>query len=75
MSHSLASREESRPVVDLAERQTSDLDVSLIWARRSGSLWVNVTHRRSGRMARINATPANALEVFNHPFAYAPDAA
>jgi hypothetical protein len=33
-------------------------------------LWVLVTHRGSGRTARINATPANALEVFHHPFAY-----
>jgi len=47
----------------------------LLWARPSGRLWVNVTHRRSGRIARIAATPANALDVFNHPFAYAREAA
>jgi hypothetical protein len=32
---------------------------------------VLVTHRRSGRTARINATATNALDVFHHPFAYA----
>ena len=57
-------------VVDLAERQSSDLDVVLLWGRRSGRLWVTVTHRRSGQTARISATPTNALDVFRHPFAY-----
>jgi hypothetical protein len=55
------------PIVDLAERHSRDLDVVLIWGRRTGRLWVTVTH---GRTARINATPANALDVFRHPFAY-----
>jgi len=62
-------------MVELADRQSEDLEVVLLWARRSGRLWVNVTHRRSGRIARIAATPANALDVFNHPFAYAREAA
>jgi len=62
-------------VVDLADRHSDDLDVVLFWARRSGRLWVSVTHRRSGRTARINATAANALDVFHHPFAHVPKAA
>ncbi len=57
-------------IVELAERHSDDLDVVLTWARASGHLWVTVTHRRSGRTARINATAANALDVFRHPFAY-----
>ena len=63
------------PIVDLAERRSDDLDVVLFWARRSGQLWVRVTHRRTGRTARIHATTANALDVFHHPFAYVPKAA
>jgi len=58
-------------IVDLAERHSNDLDVVLLWARRSGRLWVVVTHRRTGRTARITASASNALDVFNHPFAYA----
>jgi hypothetical protein len=57
-------------VVHLAARRSDELDVVLMWARRSGRLWVTVTHRRSGRTARINATAMNALDVFRHPFAY-----
>jgi hypothetical protein len=59
------------PIVDLADRQTEDLDVVLMWSRNSGRLSVNVTHRRSGRTARIDAAPAQALDVFAHPLAYA----
>jgi hypothetical protein len=58
-------------IVDLADRQTHDLDVVLLWSRASGRVWVTVTHRPSGRTARVDATPANALDVFEHPFAYA----
>jgi hypothetical protein len=58
------------PTVELADRHSNDLDVALFWGRRSGRLWVIVTHRRSGRTARIDATSSNALDVFNHPFAY-----
>ena len=58
------------PSVELADRHTNDVDVVLMWGQRSGQLWVLVTHRRSGRTSRINATATNALEVFHHPFAY-----
>ena len=59
------------PRVELADRHSNDLDVVLMWGERSGQLWVLVTHRRSGRTSRINATATNALDVFHHPFAYA----
>ena len=61
-------------VVDLADRHSNDLDVVLLWGKRSGRFWVSVTHRSSGRTARINATAENALDVFHHPFAFAREA-
>jgi hypothetical protein len=57
-------------IVELADRQSIDLDNVLCWDRSSGRLWVDVTHRQSGRMGRIQATSHNALDVFNHPLAY-----
>ena len=60
-----------RVIVDLADRHADGLDIVLVWARQSGRFWVTVTHSRSGRTARIDATRANALDVFRHPFAYA----
>jgi hypothetical protein len=58
-------------IVDLADRHTQDLDVVLMWSRDSGRVRVTVTHRLTGRTAQIDAAPANALDVFEHPFAYA----
>jgi len=60
-------------IVDLADRHSDGLDVVLMWGRHSGQLWVEVTHRNSGRTARIDAEPHDALDVFHHPFAYAVD--
>jgi hypothetical protein len=59
------------PLIDLADRHTQDLDVVLMWSRVSERVWVNVTDRRSGQTARIDARAADALDVFEHPFAYA----
>jgi hypothetical protein len=59
------------PIVELADRHSNDFDVALFWGRRTGRLWVEVTHRGSGQTSVIAATPANALDVFHHPFAYA----
>jgi hypothetical protein len=53
------------------DRRSEDLEVALYWARQSGRLWVKVTNRQSGHTARIDATAANALDVFRHPYAYA----
>jgi hypothetical protein len=58
-------------IVDLADRHSQDLDVVLIWGRRSNRLWVNVTDTSSGRIERIDVTASSALDVFNHPFVYA----
>jgi hypothetical protein len=62
---------EDAATVDLADRHSHDLDVVLMWGRRSGRFWVVVTHRESGHKQRIDASAANALDVFNHPLAYA----
>jgi len=61
-------------IVDLADRHNHGLDVVLLWARQTGRVWVNVTHRRSGQTVQIDAASANALDVFSHPFAYGPGA-
>jgi hypothetical protein len=66
-----ALEDRTQSAVDLPERHSPDLDVFLMWGRRGGRLWELVTHRATGRTARIEASKSNALDVFNHPFAYA----
>jgi hypothetical protein len=63
------------PVVELADRHSDDVHVALFWARRSGRLWVRVADRRTGETLRIDATAANALDVYNHPHCYQREAA
>ena len=58
-------------VIELADRRSDDVLVSLMWGRRSGRLWVLVTDLGNGEVERIDARADNALDVFHHPFAYA----
>ena len=58
------------PEVELDSRQGDGLEVSLYWNRRSGRVWVDVSHVHTGESFTVEADPARALEVFNHPFAF-----
>jgi hypothetical protein len=63
-----------RPTVaELAARKNGGLEVKLLWSSRSGSLWVDVLHVATRERFTIDADPANALDVYYHPFAYYPD--
>ena len=63
-----------RPTVaELAARRGGGLEVKLLWSRRSGGLWVDVLHVATRERFTIEAEPANALDVYYHPFAYCPD--
>jgi hypothetical protein len=62
--------DEASPAVELAARRNGSFDVALFWDRRSGRLWVDVLHLYSGESLRIAAPPAQALDVFRHPFTY-----
>jgi hypothetical protein len=57
---------------ELARRQNDGVVVSLLWRRADGKLTVVVDDTRTGEKIRLPARRENALEVFYHPFAYAP---
>lgn len=57
-------------VVELAVRRGDGLEVALFWNRLSGSLWVDVLHIATGETLTVGAEPAEALDVYYHPFAY-----
>jgi hypothetical protein len=56
--------------IDLAARRGDGLEVTLLWSRASGRVWVVVLHVFTGESFRIDVDPQNALEVYRHPFAY-----
>ena len=57
---------------ELARRQNDGVVVSLLWRRSDDRLTVVVDNTRTGETIRLPARRENALEVFYHPFAYAP---
>jgi hypothetical protein len=61
-------------VAELAARNGDGLEVRLFWSRRSGALWVDVLQLATCERFTIDADPANALDVYHHPFAYCLDA-
>ncbi len=57
---------------ELAKRETDGVVVSLQWRRADDKVTVVVDDTRTGERFSIPAWRENALEVFYHPFAYAP---
>jgi hypothetical protein len=61
----------SHHVEELAHRETDGVEVALLWRPSDGSLTVVCADARTGDQFAVAAEPANALEVFYHPYAYA----
>ena len=58
-------------MTELARRRNEDVEVSLFWDRSHDRLFVVVEDIRGGDRFTVPATSERALDVFNHPFAYA----
>jgi hypothetical protein len=61
-------------VKELAYRSGAGVEVALMWSETDGRLSVVVNDWQSGDAFEIEASGTNALDVFNHPFAYRPAA-
>ena len=55
---------------ELAHRVGDGFEVTLLWAQNDDTLTVVVNDRRTDESFEVEARADNALEVFNHPFAY-----
>jgi hypothetical protein len=56
---------------ELAYRENDGIAVTLFWHSGSNRLSVSVYDRRNGDWFELEAGPRNAMEVFEHPYAYA----
>ena len=56
---------------ELAYRHNGGIHVTLLWQEGDDSLFVLVVDEPAGTVARVAAERHNALDVFEHPFAYA----
>jgi len=56
---------------ELAYRANDGLEVSLRWSKSDGTLVVLVVDSKAGDSFELAVESAKALDVFNHPYAYA----
>ena len=56
---------------ELDHRSADGIEVSLLWSRVTNALTVAVEDSRSGVSFEVPAPADKALDVFEHPFAYA----
>ena len=56
---------------ELHRRVGAGLEVSLLWSRSAGKLIVSVADTMTGESFELSVAREEALEAFNHPFAYA----
>jgi hypothetical protein len=59
------------PICELASRASNGIEVTLTWNRRSDELTVCVNDTHAGVYFELQAGRDNALDMFNHPYAYA----
>jgi hypothetical protein len=56
---------------ELAHRSSAGIEVTLLWNEQSGELTVTAFDSSTGELFALPARREQALDVFNHPFAYA----
>jgi hypothetical protein len=56
---------------ELAHRENNGIAVTLFWHTRSNRLSVSVYDWHNGDWFELDACPRNAMDVFEHPYAYA----
>jgi hypothetical protein len=56
---------------ELAFRSFAGIEVRVLWSRESDELRVTAFDSNTGEWLELPARPEQALDVFNHPFAYA----
>jgi hypothetical protein len=55
---------------ELDQRVSAGFEISLLWLRRDDNLIVSIEDRKTGESFELPVSSEEALEVFNHPFAY-----
>ena len=62
-------------IEELISRESAGINVTLYWGRDDNSLSIVVRDNRTGDEFSMAAEPAEAMDVFRHPFAYALESA
>jgi len=71
----VAAEQETRTRVrmrELAHREGPDVDVSLFWRPEDNTLVLLLVEVPTGVLFEVPVAPEDALDAFNHPYAYLP---
>jgi len=75
-TESPAEGESGRPapgaaVRELDRRRSDGIDVRLLWSQTDDRVVVTVSDAKTGDAFELEVEPAQAIEAFHHPYAYA----
>jgi hypothetical protein len=56
---------------ELDHRSSDDIEVTLLWSARTTRVFVLVLEQRTEALFHFEVPPAEALDAFHHPYAYA----
>ena len=56
---------------ELAHRRNDGIEVTLFWSKASSRVTISVFHVRDATALEFEVDGADALDAFNHPYAYA----
>jgi hypothetical protein len=56
---------------ELDSRSNDGINVTLLWESHTNRVFVNVEDERLGESLEFGVQPADALDAFHHPYAYA----
>ena len=58
------------PLRELAQRRTANLEVTLLWNRRSRRVWISIYDIDTDEQRAALVPHDRALDAFNHPYTY-----
>ena len=56
---------------ELDHRSSDGVEVTLLWSPQTDRVWVSVADERRGDSFELDVDPSDALDAFQHPYAYA----
>jgi hypothetical protein len=67
-----AGKPSSSPARELAQRQSGTIEILLLWHPETEGVELSVRDVVTDMGFEIEVEPGNAIDAFNHPYAYAP---
>jgi hypothetical protein len=61
----------SKRTHELDHRSTDGLEVTLLWRPETDAVWVKVFDAKTADDFDLEVDPAEAMDAFHHPYAYA----